>query len=485
MVLRTRFLSNIFLILVCLILGPGMEISIQAQPSSDGERPNILIFVADDAGWRDFGVYGNEVIRTPNIDKLGEDGLLFNQAFLTTPQCSPSRISILTGRYPHATGAEDLHMPLPEGSRILPGYLSEEGYYSGHMKKTHYGPNADAQFDWYSEELSGAFPDFLAASGEKPFFLWVGFSDPHRPYGDAPARHAPGEVKVPPYLADTPQTRADLARYYDEIARMDGQIGRFMEELEERDQAENTLVIFLSDNGAPFPRAKGTVYDAGVRTPLIFHWPEGVEAGSRYGGLTSVIDLAPTLLELTGASIPGSMQGESILGVLSDQTLPGREYVYSERNWHDTDEHIRSLRTERFRLIQNAYVELPHGTPADIGGSPSFRSLIEAKKEGMLTHAQSRLFEAPRPRIELYDLQEDPWETRNVAASSEHWEKARELAQQLNDWREETGDFPPHLRVRDDHTDRMTGVWFSGEIPPMRNLREQKDSTRSKGPRRQ
>uniref|UniRef100_UPI0035670985 sulfatase/phosphatase domain-containing protein n=1 Tax=Fodinibius sp. TaxID=1872440 RepID=UPI0035670985 len=234
------------------------------------------------------------------------------------------------------------------------------------------------------------------------------------------------------------------------------------------------------DNGAPFPRAKGTVYDAGVRTPLIFHWPERVEAGSRYGGLTSVIDLAPTLLELTGAPIPGSMQGRSILGVLSDQTLPGREYVYSERNWHDSDEHIRSLRTERFRLIQNAYVGLPHGTPADIGGSPSFRSLIEGKKEGTLTHAQSRLFEAPRPRIELYDLQEDPWETRNVAASSEHWEKARELAQQLNDWREETGDFPPHLRVRDDHTDRMTGVWFSGEIPPMRNLREQKDSTGSK-----
>lgn len=472
MVLRTRFLPSLFLILVYSVFGTGMPLTVQAQTPSAGESPNILMFVADDAGWRDSGIYANEAIQTPNIDNLGENGLLFEQAFLTTPQCSPSRISILTGRYPHATGAEDLHMPLPEGTRILPGYLSDRGYFTGHMKKTHYGPNADAQFDWYSEELSEAFPDFLVESGEDPFFLWVGFSDPHRPYQDAPVRHSPEEVKVPPYLADTRETREDLARYYDEISRMDGQIGRFMEILEQRDQVNNTLVIFLSDNGAPFPRAKGTVYDAGVRTPLIFSWPDHIEAGSRYEGLTSVIDLAPTLLELSGIPVPDSMQGKSILGVLSDQTLPGRTYVYSERNWHDTDEHIRSLRTERFRLVQNAYVELPHGTPADIGGSPSFRSLIEGKKKGTLTHAQSRLFEVPRPRIELYDLQEDPWEVNNAAASPEHWETARELAQQLNDWRKETGDFPPHLRVRDDHTDRMTGVWFSNEIPPMRNLKE-------------
>jgi arylsulfatase A-like enzyme len=275
---------------------------------------------------------------------------------------------------------------------------------------------------------------------------------------------------VPPYLADTPETRADLAEYYDEISRMDRQIGRFLEELEQRNELNNTLVIFLSDNGAPFPRAKGTVYDEGVRTPLIFHWPEHIEAGSTYGGLTSVIDLTPTLLELVEIPIPESMQGESIMEVMSDQTLPGREYAYSERNWHDTDEHIRSLRTDRYRLIQNAYTELPHGTPADIGGSPSFRSLIRLKQEGELSHAQSRLFEAPRPRIELYDLENDPWEVNNVAAHSDYWELARELGQQLNDWMEETDDFPPHLRVRDDHTDRMTGVWFSDEIPPMRNL---------------
>ncbi|MFH5834291.1 sulfatase [Halalkalibaculum sp. DA3122] len=445
---------------------------LHAQSSDRQASPNILVFVADDAGWRDFGAYGNEVIQTPNIDELARGGLLFEQAFLTTAQCSPSRISILTGLYPHATGAEDLHMPLPEGTRIVPGYLSEKGYFSGHMRKTHYGPHADAQFNWYSEHLSESFPSFLDEAGQQPFFLWVGFSDPHRPYGDAPRVHDPDEVKVPPQLADRPGTRADLARYYDEISRMDAQIGRFIEELERRGERDNTLVVFLSDNGAPFPRAKGTVYDAGIRTPLIFNWPDEIEAGSRFEGLASVIDLAPTLLDLVGHPVPDQMQGETVLPVLFDQTRPGREYVFSERNWHDSDEHIRSLRTERYKLVKNAYIELPHGTPADIGGSPSFRDLIRLKKEGSLNHAQSRLFQVPRPRIELYDLQQDPWEVHNVAADSAYWQKARELAQVLDDWSQQTGDFPPYYRVRDDHTDRMTGVWFSKEIPPMRNKRE-------------
>lgn len=472
MLSQSHYIAKLLVVLVGVCCCFGHPGTVQGQDAEGDPRPNILIFVADDAGWRDSGAYGNEVIETPHIDKLAQGGLQYQQAFLTTPQCSPSRISILTGQYPHATGAEDLHMPLPEGSRIVPGYLGEEGYYSGHMKKTHYGPAADAQFDWYSEELSEAFPDFLDASGEAPFFLWVGFSDPHRPYENAPKVHDPDEVLVPPYLVDNAATRKDLARYYDEIARMDGQIGRFLAELERRGARDHTLIVFLSDNGAPFPRAKGTLYDAGVRTPLIVNWPDRIEAGSRYHGLTSVVDLAPTLLDLVNHPVPDTMQGQSILPTFFDQEVPGREYVYSERNWHDTDEHIRSVRTERYRLIQNAYVELPHGTPADIGGSPSFRSLIEGKKEGSLTHAQSRLFEVPRPRIELYELAEDPWETDNVAAGGDHWENARELAQQLNSWMEATGDFPPHLRVRDDHTDRMTGVWFSKEIPPMRNLRE-------------
>jgi arylsulfatase A-like enzyme len=436
------------------------------------ERPNILIFLADDAGWRDSGIYGNPYIRTPGIDELSRNGLTFERAFLTTPQCSPSRISILTGKYPHATGAEDLHMPLPDDETILPKHLQEAGYFTGHMRKTHYGPNGEAQFEWYSDELSKTFPEFLDAREKRPFFLWVGFSDPHRPYAEdiIPSPHAPDSVFVPPYLADTPETRADLALYYDEISRMDAQIGRFISELERRNLRNNTLIIFLSDNGQPFPRAKGTLYDAGMRTPLIFSWPEQIEAGESFEGLASVIDLAPTILELADQTPPEEMQGESILpALLNPGRTEGREYVFSERNWHDADEHMRSIRTERFKLIRNAYTEHPHGTPADIGNSPAWFSLLERKERGDLTHAQSRLFEVPRPVIELYDLEIDPWELHNLAGTPEHRDTAMRLARQLEEWIEETGDFPPTERRRADHTDRVTGMRFRFDIPPLQN----------------
>ena len=466
-------MKNFFMVaisaIVTLFIWTGCESSNSLEIEIDPSLPNIIIFVADDASWRDHGAYGNDVIKTPNIDLLADGGILFENAFLTTPQCSPSRISILTGLHPHATGAEDLHMPLPDGMTILPGYLSEKNYFNGHMLKTHYGPNADNQFDWYSPNLSDDFPEFLDEAGEAPFFLWVGFTDPHRDYGTAPEVNDPSEVIVPPYHIDDEPTRVDLAQYYDEITRLDGQIGSFVEELRERGIEENTLIIYISDNGAPFPREKGTLYDAGIKTPLIFYWPGHIEAGLRYKGLSTVIDLTPTILDLAGLEVPGFMHGESILQTLSDPTQPGREYIYSQRNWHDADEHMRSLRTNRFKLIRNdAYTELPHGTPADIGSSPTFRSLIQKKESGELNEYQARLFDVPRPRIELYDLDSDPWEINNIAAHPDYWELARELSSVLDQWMEETGDFSPHVRVRDDHTDRLTGVWFSDKIPPMR-----------------
>jgi len=444
-----------------------------AQQRPLPERPNVVVFVGDDVGWRDAGAYGNPEVRTPHIDRLARDGLKVQRAFLTIAQCSPSRISILTGKYPHSTGAEDLHMPLPAGERMLPAYLRERGYFTGHMQKTHYGPNGERQFEWYAKETDAALPRFLDAAGSRPFFLWVGFNDAHRPYapGAVTPPHDPGRVRVPPYLADTPETRADLALYYDEISHMDGQIGRMLAELERRKLRDNTLVIYLSDNGMPFPRAKGTAYDEGIRTPLVFSWPRGVAPGQVYdGGLVSVIDLAPTILDLAGVAPPAAMQGRSIRDLLARPAAhKGREYVFSERNWHNCDEHIRSVRSARYKLVRtDSYLELPLCTAADIGASPSFLSLLQRKAAGQLTPTQARLFEVPRARIELYDLEQDPWESRNVAGEAQYATTVRELARVLDDWIADTGDFPPWYRVRDDDTDRITGVKFANEIPPMR-----------------
>ncbi len=449
-----------------------------AQPESEAASappPNILVLVADDAGWRDFGAYGNEYIRTPNVDRLSETGLTFQRAFLTTPQCSPSRISMLTGKYPHATGAEDLHMPLPEDETILPTFLRRAGYITGIMRKRHLGPAGNEQFDWYDPANGhdfSAFSEFLAKAqkNEQPFFMWVGFQDPHRPYSEGAIErpHNPDSVFVPPYLADTRSTRDDIADYYDEISRMDANIGGFIEQLERRDLRDNTLIVFLSDNGAPFPRAKGSLYDAGIRTPLIFNWPGTVRPG-RYDGLASIIDLAPTLLEIAGMSPPQAMQGQSVAEVFHDPSVPGREFVFSERNWHDTDAHMRSLRTDRYKLITNGYPHRPFPIAADIGDSPAWFDLLQKKRTGTLTESQSPLFQTPRPAVEVYDLANDPWEVRNVAGTPEHDAIIDSLTQRLHRWRQETGDFPATRRTRADHTDRVTGVWYRPEIPPMRN----------------
>jgi N-sulfoglucosamine sulfohydrolase len=252
---------------------------------------------------------------------------------------------------------------------------------------------------------------------------------------------------------------------------MDGEIGWMLDELNRRQLDANTLVLFFSDNGAPFPREKGTLYDAGTRTPLIASWSSVIRPGTVYRrGLVSLIDLSPTLLELAGATVPEEMQGRSFRQLLtSPDSYPGRAHVFSERNWHDCDEHQRAVRTVRFKLIRtDAYVGLPLCTAADIGASPSFRTLRHRARTGKLTPAQARLFESPRARIELYDLNHDPWELRNLAGNPTYAGQVRELASVLQQWMLETDDFPAAYRIRDDHTDRLTGVQFDFRIPPLR-----------------
>ncbi|HEX5576510.1 MAG TPA: sulfatase [Gemmatimonadales bacterium] len=456
-----------------LLLTLGRSSELPAQKGSVA-RPNILVLVADDLGWRDTGVYGNRGIRTPNIDRLARSGLLIRFAFGTSPQCSPSRISILSGKYSHATRTEDLHTPLPDGERLLPSYLQDRGYFTGMMAKTHLGPNGERQFQWYSPKLAEVFPAFLDSAAARPFFLWVAFHDPHRPYqrGAVTHPHSPSRVTVTPYLADTPETRADLALYYDATTRMDLEIGRILAELDRRNLREKTLVVFLSDNGAPFPREKGTLYDSGTRTPLIFSWSSVIQSGAAYNrGLVSTVDLAPTLLQIAAAKIPDGLQGGSFLELLTrPDSFAGRTYVFSERNWHDCDEHQRAVRSRRFKLIRtDAYTELPLCTAADIGASPSFLELRARAKAGRLTLAQRRLFESPRARLELYDLEADPWEIRNVADDPRYAKEVRELAAVLQRWMEESDDFPATYRIRDDNTDRITGVPFTTKIPPLRN----------------
>ncbi len=453
----------------------GFFLSCTSKKENPKPLPNILILVADDAGWEDFGCYGNPYIKTPNVDYLAQNGLKTTNTHLTIAQCSPSRISILTGKYPHATNAEDLHMPMPDSLDILPKFLKTKGYYSGILKKIHLGDHGKNQFDWHHEDLN-AFKDFLNVSATNPFFMWVGFTDPHRPYKENSIQDPQSitQVVVPPYLVDDENTRKDLANYYNYIRRMDAQIGIYLEELRSRKLLDNTLIIFLSDNGAPFPRAKGTVYDAGTKTPFILSWPSKIQPGTQTHELLSIIDLAPTLLDIVEIPQSKQFQGKPIVGLFSKDPIQGRTHVFSERNWHDSDEHIRSVRTTRYKLIKNAYTKLPLGTASDIGSSLSFKSLLEAKEKNSLTNAQSRLFEIPRSEYEFYDIDNDPYEINNLINDPDAQHIVTKLKTELHKWIDYSNDFSSQTRRRPDNINRFTGEvisktrlpgWIQDSIP--------------------
>lgn len=437
--------------------------------------PNILVFIADDAGM-DFGCYGNEGIKTPNIDALAADGMICQNAFLTASQCSPSRASILTGKYAHSIGAEDLHMDMEAGHDIVPHYLAKQGYYSGIMLKGHIGERAMSQFDWndkggedygkglWNDKVLSNFQQFLDKTGDRPFFMWTGFIDPHRPYTDpvngAPAVHSKEDVRVPPFLVDGEGTREDLADYYDEIHRMDRHIGMMLDELKRRGLYENTLIIFFSDNGFPFPRGKATLYDSGIQTPLIFSWKDKIAAGTSYEGLMSLIDLAPTLLDVAGCEIPSDYVGESFRGIFSDLNAKGRDYIFAERNWHDTDAHMRCVRSGKYKLIMNSYIELPFPIIGDLWRSESWLELLEGRKNQELTAGQAFIFTYPRYRFELYDIEKDPFELNNLTTNPDYFNVMEELNHHLLRWIDETGDYPPYEKRRMDLVDRHSGFFY-------------------------
>ena len=428
--------------------------------ASAAPRPNFVIFVADDAAWNDIGCYGNRGVRTPNLDRLAREGMRFDQAFLTTSSCSPSRCSILTGRYPHSTGAEQLHWPLPANQVTFVELLRRRGYWTASAGKWHLGPAAVKKFDLVLRGVKNNpwVRALRERPREKPFFLWAAFVDPHRPYqpGTLEPPHRPEDVTVPPFLPDVPEVRRDLAMYYDEIGRMDRHIGQVLEELRRQGVLEQTFVLFISDNGRPFPRCKTTLYHSGIKTPWIVRYPKLVRPGSVCRSLVSAVDIAPTVLELAGVEQPASFQGRSFVPLLKNPQGKIRRFVFAEQNWHDYTAHRRAVYDGRYKYIWNAYPELPMTPPADAVASPTYQTMLRLHAAGKLRPEQATCFRKPSPREELYDTQADPFELHNLAGDPKYQPVLRRLRQRLRQWKEATGDRVPPVRTPDEF-DRTTG----------------------------
>jgi N-sulfoglucosamine sulfohydrolase len=450
--------------------------------STFADRPNLLLIIADDISWDDLGCYGNKFARTPHLDALAASGRRFDQAFLTASSCSPSRSSIITGRYPHNNGkASELHQPIAKNLAWFPELLRESGYYTCLIGKHHMTVDIEnggsttrpIPFDFvHTSKIPGNSGGHAAwrktlseRPREKPFFGWFASNDAHREwesdrewqaeiYGP---KHSPDKVIVPPFLVDDQATRNDLTSYYNEITRFDYFVGEVVRELNEQEIFDNTLIFVLADNGRPFPRAKTRLHDSGMKTYLIAHWPKTIQSpGSPTSSLASAIDLAPTFLEAAKIPIPESFQGMSLLPVLSDPTATVRKHAFSEHNWHDYAAHGRAVRSGGYLYIRNSFPMEPWQGPADSVRSPSHLSLLNLKKLNSLTLAQQDVLLAPRPSEELYLTSTDPNQLTNLAEASEHASARKTLSSLLDQWIHETGDDIP-TSLSKDGFDRETG----------------------------
>lgn len=446
------------------------------------DRPNFIVLISDDISYDDLGCYGSPNGRTPNIDALVGEGIKFTNAFLTASSCSPSRSSILTGRYPHNNGdAAELHRPISAHIPAVSSLLRDSGYYAAlagknHMtwKKARAGQKApsdafDKIYPAKSKGNSGGHGNWINAIDEcpegKPFFLWLAALDAHRAWdGDKEwdeskygPKHDPKTVVLPPALLDQPGTRSDFASYLNEVTRFDWFVGEVVAHLKEKALFENTQIFVIADNGRPFPRAKTRLHDDGMKTYFITSGPAVKKSNVESDSLISVIDIAPTLCEMAGIEISPTFQGRSLLPVLSDPEAKIREFAFSEHNWHDYEALGRSVRDGRFLYIINERPQFALQGPADSVKSQSFQDLLGAHQSSQeLTPIQQDVFLAPRPEVELYDAERDPHQINNLAGNPEFESVERRLAAALSYWRDKTADSTPD-EISSDYFHNETG----------------------------
>ena len=422
--------------------------------------PNLIVFIADDVSWDDLGCYGNKDVQSPNIDLLAREGIIFKNTYLTTSSCSPSRNSIITGRYPHNTGAAELHTMPPIEMISLPEILKSKGYFTLQAGKFHMGDYALRGFDQVNDNktINGEGGEeywekaIENAPKNQPFFMWFASYDAHRNWGENQftGTHNVNEIKVPEYLIDGPKTRLDLVNYYDEIARFDYYIGKVVKKLKEKGEYENTVIIIMADNGRPFPHSKTRVNNQGVKTPFIVHYPKIKSTkNSLCKSLISAVDIAPTLIDFAGIEPLDHFQGLSFRDLIIDPTKKFRNYVFAEHNWHDYQAYERMVSSKSFMYIKNEMPQFSQRGPLDAVNSPTYTELKQALKNGLITERQADIFLAPRPNEELYDLINDPYQFNNLMLGSEIPEIYITLRNKLEEWSIATGDNLPENLTKD------------------------------------
>lgn len=465
--------------------------------ASDGRR-NVVLLVSDDHS-TDLGAYGNPVIQTPNLDRLAQDGIRFTNAFATTASCSASRSVILSGMHNHRTGQyghnHDFHrFESWQNIKSLPVLLQEAGYRTARVGKFHVGPVETYAFETVlpseyrnSPLMAESTREFLEADDDRPFFLYFATYDPHRgerlradgsraglddfetpdDFGNRAdgaqlvesTAYEPDEVVVPGFLPDTPTARIELAQYYQAVSRMDRGFGRMIDLLKETGNYDDTLIIYLSDHGIAFPGAKTNTYDAGLRSPLIVRHPNLERRGIANDAMVSWVDITPTILDFAGVDPPTydlqiglapvraqmdtthGLHGRSFLDILEQPAGSGWDEVFASHTFHEIQMYypMRVVRGRRYKLIWNLAHGLTYPAAADLWESPTWQ---QAYRQGPNSAYGPRTVGEymHRPEFELYDIVEDPLESRNLADVREYSQILESLKARIREFQRTTQD---------------------------------------------
>ena len=437
-----------------LVLSAGFWwVSLTVQAAS---KPNFLLFMADDMSYHDLGCIGNSDVQTPNLDQFATQGTVFPRTYTAAPTCAPTRMSLYTGIHPVRNGGHPNHSAVYPGIRSLPQYLDELGYRVAILGKRHERPLAQFPF----QQLGGRHHDdgtgldldtdlagtFIAENKAEPWCLVVTSNQPHTPWnrGDA-ARYDPAKLRVPPYLVDTPETREGLASYYAEITYMDAQFGRVMAHLEASGEADDTLVVFLTEQGSNFPFCKWTCYEMGLRATAITRWPGRIASGRRNDALIQYVDIPPTFVELAGGN-PASMDfdGRSLAAVFTTPDAPSpHQFIFGMNTTRGIARGseayaIRTVRDERYRLIWNLNFNAAFKNTVTHNFEPylSWKPLVETDAFAAQRYAGYQ----HRPEFELYDLETDPWELHNLVDDPALQSRRTDLTAALKRWMVQQGD---------------------------------------------
>lgn len=415
-----------------------------AQPQSplaaSASRPNILWITSEDNGPQ-LGCYGDTFATTPNIDRLAAKGMMYTNCWSNAPVCAPARTTIVSGMYPTSLSAQHMRsqVDLPYGSKLYPEWFRELGYYCTNNSKEDYNLNTGK--DLWNDSSNKAH--WRKRKAGQPFFAVFNFTTSHesqirkRPHT---ASHDATKVPVPPYHPDTPEVRQDWAQYYDKITEMDLQVGEVLEQLKQDGLEDSTIVFYYGDHGSGMPRSKRWLYQSGLRVPMIVHVPSRIQelAGAQYAvnskneRLISFVDLFPTVLSLVGERPTDNLQGHAFLG---KHTAEQPKYIYGFRD--RMDERIdmsRAVRDDRYMYIRNFHPERPQGAYLDyMFQTPTTRVWKQLFDEGKLNAAQSVFWKAKAPE-ELYDLQDDPYQIKNLASKPEQKETLERLRGAIKSW---------------------------------------------------